>query len=267
MQTMVQSVYYSSETLSKTPHFHGCHQIILVLRGDVDFIINGTCFSANEGDIAIFSSYENHSVHVKSAEYERYVLNIDTSVVNRKSPAYSLLTDRPSGFCNVINVSSHIEDVVGIFKRLVCEHGSEFLLADEMEQISVKQLLITIYRCTDVKFDNHYDEIVVDLKRQFENHCSEQYTLNTLAKQYHISTSALSHRFRSVTGTSVMGYLLSCRLAQAKRLLSDTNMSIGMIVDKCGFSDTSNFSRTFKKTIGTSPTNFRKKYKTMRTYD
>ena len=261
MQTMVQAVYYSGERLLKKPHFHDCHQIILILTGEVEICVNGTTLMAGVGDAVIFSRYENHSVRVRSAEYKRYVLHIDPDVVNRKSAVYSLLTDRPAGFCNIINVAPHIEDIVDIFKRLMCEHGGEAVLADEMEQLLTKQLLIKLYRCAGLQFDSMHDALVIDIKRQFENAYGEHYTLDGLARQYSVSVSALSHRFRTMTGMPVMGYLQSCRMAHAKRMLADTNLCIGEIVEKCGFSDCSNFSRSFKALNGTTPTIFRKKYK------
>jgi YesN/AraC family two-component response regulator len=58
-----------------------------------------------------------------------------------------------------------------------------------------------------------------------------------------------------------MEYLQSCRMANAKQLLAETEFCIGEIVEKCGFCDNSNFSRTFKKLNGLSPSDFRKKYK------
>ncbi len=261
MQSMVQKVYHSAEMRSKETHFHDCHQIILILRGRVEFCVNGAILSADAGDIAIFSRYENHSVRVLSKEYERYVLHIDPAVVNRKSTVYSLLTDRPIGFCNIIDVSPHTDEITATFKRILLEHTSSSKLADEMEQLLVKQLLIAIYRYTSVDLDNTYDDVVVDLKRQFENNYHEQYTLNILAKKYNISASSLSHRFQKAAGVSVMEYLGSCRMVSAKRMLAETDMSIGEIVEKCGFSDNSNFSRTFKKLNNCSPTNFRKQYK------
>lgn len=261
MQSTVQTVYRSAERLWKKPHFHDCHQIILILEGEVEFCVNGASYSARAGDIAIFSRYENHSVRVISDEYSRYVLHIDPDVVNRKSQVYSLLSDRPVGFCNVINVSRVLDDITRVFEQLLREHGAEDKLADEMEQLAVKQLLIMIYRCTPVRFDSLYDDFVPAIKRQFENSYGEQYTLDSLAKKFNISVSTLSHRFRAVTGVSVMDYLLSCRIAFAKRMLADTDMRVGEIVEKCGFCDMSNFARTFKRQNGMTPTDFRNKYK------
>lgn len=261
MQAIVQTVYHSVETLSKHPHFHDCHQIIFIVKGRADFCVNDKFLRATAGDIAIFSRYENHSVVDCSREYERFVLHIDPDVVNQNSAVYSLLTDRPVGFCNVINVSANMAEIADIFKHILFEYGNASKLADEMEQLLVKQLLITIYRCMAVDFGSAYDDIVSNVKRQFENTCHDQYTLDALAKQYSVSISSLSHRFRAVTGVSVMEYLQSCRMAKVKQMLAETDCSIGEIVEKCGFSDNSNFSRTFKKRTGFSPSDFRKRYK------
>lgn len=261
MQSVIQNVYHSAETLSKYPHFHDCHQIIFITKGTVDFCVNDKTLRAAAGDVAIFSRYENHSVVECSREYERFVLHIDPDVVNQKSAVYSLLTDRPADFHNVIHVSLYMDEVTDIFKHILFEHYNPSKLADEMEQLLVKQLLITIYRCMAVDFGSAYDDVVSNVKRQFENACHDQYTLDALAKQYSVSISSLSHRFRAVTGVSVMEYLQSCRMAKAKQMLAETDSSIGAIVEKCGFSDDSNFSRSFKKLTGLSPSGFRKKYK------
>jgi AraC-like DNA-binding protein len=227
----------------------------------VDFCVNNKRLHATAGDIAIFSRYENHSVAECSCKYERFVLHIDPDVVNQKSTVYSLLTDRPADFCNIIHVSLYLDEITDIFKHILREHHNTSKLADEMEQLLVKQLLITIYRCTTVDFGNTYDVVVSNVKRQFENACHDHYTLDSLARQYSVSVSSLSHRFQAATGVSVMEYLQSCRMANAKQMLAETDSTIGQIIENCGFSDNSNFRRTFKKMNGLSPSDFRKKYR------
>lgn len=261
MQSIVKTVYRSSGSLNIRPHFHDCHQIIFIVKGTVDFCVNGKMLRAVAGDIAIFSRYENHSVSGCSDEYERFVLHIDPFVVNQKSPVYSLLTDRPVDFCNIINVSAHKTEITDTFNRILSEHNDGSKLADEMEQLLIEQLLITVYRCTTINFDNSYDDVVARIKRQFENEYHKPLTLAMLAKQQNLSISSLSHRFTAATGVSVMEYLQSCRMANAKQMLAETECSIGQIVEKCGFSDNSNFSRTFRKLTNMSPSDFRKKYK------
>ena len=154
MEPILLSASYSDTLDSKAAHFHDCHQIILILHGQAEFCINGNRHPAKAGDIAIFSRYENHSVHVFSEEYERFVLHIDPASINRKSIVYSLLTDRPISFCNVINISSRMDQITSVFKRILLEHSGSSKLANEMEQLLLQQLLITIYRCTSINFIN-----------------------------------------------------------------------------------------------------------------
>lgn len=261
MVTMLQKAYFSDEPLKKKPHYHDCHQIIFIVKGEVDFSVNNKKLRATAGDIAVFSRYENHSVVGCSDGYERFVLHIDPNVVGRKSHVYSLLTDRPVGFCNIIDVSENMKLIEAVFSNILFEHNNPSKLADEMEQLLVKQLLIAVYRCTSLNFDNTYDDVVVSVKRQFENEYDRPFTLDLLAKRHSISVSSLSHRFRAATGVSVMEYLQSCRMANAKQMLAETECSIGEIVERCGFSDGSNFSREFRKLTNMSPSEFRKKYK------
>ena len=261
MESLIQKVYYSAEILTKKPHFHTCHQIILITKGNVEFYVNDKMLRAEAGDLAIFSCYEDHSVAVCSAEYERFVLQIDPAAVNREIPVYSLLTNRPTGFSNVVSTLPQREQIMAIFQQLIYEYNSAQLLANEMAGLLISQLLIAIFRCTGLEMETLLDPVVLDLKRQFERHFSEKYTLKSLADQYHISISSLSHRFQATTGTSVMDYLLSCRIVHAKQLLANSDHSIGEIIEKCGFSDNSNFSRTFKKLTGMSPMAFRKQCK------
>ncbi len=258
MENIVQAVYHSTEILLNRQHFHNCHQIVFILKGSVHFCINGTTMAAGSGNAVILSRYENHAFHILSEEYERYILQIDPAIVSQRSPVFSLLTDRPNGFRHVIDVSAHLQTVTEIFRHLLWEHSSQKRLFSQMEQLLVEQLLITIYRCTNLDLHIPGSDIVMDIKCRLENHFSEQYTLDDLARSYGISVSSLAHRFRAVTGTSVMSFLQACRMAHAKRMLAETDSSIADIVESCGFSDNSNFSRIFKAQNGMTPSAFRK---------
>lgn len=261
MSGIVQTVYFSKQPISMEDHFHNCHQIILILRGQAEFCINGSRLQAKAGDIAVFSRYENHSLEACSPDYERFVLQIDPDGLNHQNPVYSLLTDRPQGFRNVIVTGSHLQAMIDLFALLIREQESKENMAEEMALLLVRQLLIHIYRCICVDFDSLHDEIVMGVKRQFENHYAESYTLERLAGQFHVSASSLSHRFREATGTSVMHYLQSIRIAAAKRLLAESDLGIGLVVEACGFSDISNFTRTFRQLNGLTPSAFRRKFR------
>ena len=259
MESLIQKVYFSDSLVKKKSHDHDCHQIILISKGSVQFFVNNANYIAHAGSIIIFSRYENHSLTVLSQEYERYVLQLNPAVGSIESRVYSLLTNRPQGFCNAVDVSDQAEEVRHLFRRMIEEQNAPQKLSSDMLRLLVHSLLIMIYR--RLPEPPHFDKMVYSIQKKFEEQCWERYTIGALAKEYNISASSLSHQFKKRTGSSVMDYLLSCRMAMARNELSKTNLSIGEIVEKCGFSDGSNFSRTFKKLYGLSPSAFRKKYK------
>lgn len=255
------SAYFSKDISEKTSHFHDCHQIILISDGEVEVCVNGETDIAKAGSLLLFSRFENHSVSALTSKYERFVLRISPEGDNKM---LSLLSNRPHGFKNILDVSANMQNYKRLFESIVREGRSDEKMAAEMTELLVNELLISIYRLIpeSVFFpDEENFKIVLDLQRKFESQYSSNYTLTSLAREYNTSTSSLSHQFKKITGSSVMEYLLFCRVAASKNLLTKTNLSIAEIVDACGFSDNSNFSRTFKKLNGISPMQFRKKFK------
>ena len=273
MGKILEEAYYSQSSLKKKPHYHRGHQILLILEGEVELSVNGISRLAGAGDLVLFSRYENHSVTVRSKSYARYVLQVEPPKDRREDRIFSVLSNRPKGFGNVLDVSDDLMDFEALFRQLVTEYGTAESMADQMQQLLVRQLLIRIYRrCPEVLcfYENEKYAAVFDLQRRFEERFAESYRLQDLAKGYALSVSSLCHRFKEATGMAVMDYLLSCRVAAAKQLLTDTQVRISDIVEQCGFSDCSNFSRTFKRMTGISPTAFRECYgsvKKERVYD
>ncbi|MBQ2756684.1 MAG: AraC family transcriptional regulator [Oscillospiraceae bacterium] len=263
MSKPIIEAYFSKDVSAKQPHYHDCHQIIYVTKGEIKVCINDVSYNVVGGEMVIFSRYEAHSISVVSEEYERYVLRIDPTADSRENRIYSLLSNRPSGFCNVLAVGDGKHSFDLLFKEITEEYADPQKLTEDMLELLTNQLLIKIYRqlpeSLSLLEENNF-EMVSGIQRRFESSCAKQYSLTEIAKEYNISVSSLSHQFKRITGVSVMDYLLSCRLAAAKRYLTETGLSISEIVERCGFSDSSNFSRTFKRLNGTTPSQFRCRY-------
>ncbi len=265
MSKLLHSVYFSNDILKTSTHHHDCHQLIFILEGEAEICVNGETQNAHSGNIVIISRYENHSVKILSDSYSRFVLRLRPIPTPEQNKLFSLLSNRPTGFNNIIDVTHKFGEFKDLFGTILAEANTESSLYEEMLEALINQLLISIYRALpqgDDYFEEQSLELVLSVQKKFEENFGLYYTLEDLAREYNISISSLSHQFKRITGMSVMGYLLSCRMANAKNLLAKTNLSISEIVENCGFSDNSNFSRTFKMLNGISPSEFRNKYKT-----
>ena len=252
--TRIQSAVFSSDRDKKSTHYHDCHQIIFVCRGEVSVSVNGKEHLAREGSLILISRYEDHSIEVLTPFYERYILRLSPSPEGLSD----MISDRPEGFSNCIDALSDEGEIRGVCERLVKEWQSTKPYRDEMLDLYTSELFILLERLSPKRESS---ALVSDIKKRFEKDFHESFTLGALAEEYSVSVSRLSHEFKRVTGRSVMEYLSSTRIAESKRLLSRTDMRVSEIVERCGFSDFSNFSRTFKHNTGLSPLAFRKMYK------
>ncbi len=92
-------------------------------------------------------------------------------------------------------------------------------------------------------------------------HLSEEITRETIAKETHVSESYLSHLFPKETGMSLTDYITKERMTLAKSLLGTSTLPVQMVAIKAGYNNISYFIRTFKKTFGITPNDYRKSRK------
>jgi AraC-like DNA-binding protein len=90
-----------------------------------------------------------------------------------------------------------------------------------------------------------------------EQHFTEPMTISDLSAVINLSQYHFSRLFRAETGFSVHGYLLDIRMNHAKKLMSETELSVEEVAQQCGFSCASHFIRAFKQEMNITPARFR----------
>ena len=73
----------------------------------------------------------------------------------------------------------------------------------------------------------------------------------------YVSQWHLSKLLNRETGQSFFDLLGSMRIEKAQKLLMDPARRIHEVADAVGFSDVAHFSRSFKKTVGCTPGEYR----------
>ncbi len=105
---------------------------------------------------------------------------------------------------------------------------------------------------------NRYKEIVDEAVKYIEeNFADENLSLNLLASHVNVSPNHLSTIFSQQTGQTFIKYLTEYRMNKAKEMLKCTSMRSSEISEAVGYKDPHYFSYMFKKTVGTTPTNYR----------
>lgn len=258
---------YKKDGMSSTNHYHDCHQILLIEDGEVDVFFGDRVRRVKGGSILFFSRFEEHSIRIISNPYKRYVMNISPKIDEGTGVGYkrfSVLFNRPKGFDNILDISQRFSEIREVFDRIVKEKAdSDDEMSEEILGLYAQELLLQLFRYFPdffKMFDDEKNELIYKIQKDFEINYSQEISLADLSRKYNISQSYLSHIFKATTGKSIKSYLLACRITAAKKYLVNSNKRISEIVELCGFSDCSNFSRIFKRTTGLSPLDFRQKY-------
>ena len=88
---------------------------------------------------------------------------------------------------------------------------------------------------------------------------SKDISLDDVSRVVNISPYYFSKLFKEATGENFIEYLTNIRMEKAKELLQKSEMSMKEICAMCGYSDPNYFSRTFKKNVGLTPTEYKEK--------
>lgn len=83
-------------------------------------------------------------------------------------------------------------------------------------------------------------------------------SIENLAERAFLSPSHFLRAFRQTTGQTPHQYVVRVRLAEARRLILKTNMSLEEISKVCGFASGSHLTISIKKMWGLTPTQLRK---------
>lgn len=94
------------------------------------------------------------------------------------------------------------------------------------------------------------------------NHLDEDITIEKLAEQVLMSPRNFARVFVRELNTTPMKYVEKIRLETACRYLTETNLSIDQIATRSGFKNAVNMNRIFMKTYCTTPTQYRRDFKT-----
>ncbi len=81
----------------------------------------------------------------------------------------------------------------------------------------------------------------------------KRWTLDSVAKEMHVSGFHLAHQFRAITGTTVGQYILRLRLAIVLEQMAEGRQSLGDLAAEAGFAHHSHLTERFRSVFGMTP--------------
>ena len=109
-----------------------------------------------------------------------------------------------------------------------------------------------------LKDEDFYENLVRIVTEYFTEHISEKLTLDDICRKVSYSRSFLCKTFKEQTGESLFTCFNRLKIAEAQRLLRETDLPAAKISELIGLNDAKYFNTLFKKYAGMTPAQFRR---------
>jgi len=152
-------------------------------------------------------------------------------------------------------------DVIGDFtvKNVFTNILHEFATRDELTGSSIEHLLLYLFVL--LSRSSAHDHSIPSWVKKFDaviKDCiTDTPTLANISKLIDIHPVTLSKEFYRYYHCSFGDYIRHLKIENSLPLLAKKNLPVNDVAYRCGFTDTSNFIRTFKKVKGVTPNVYR----------
>lgn len=161
-------------------------------------------------------------------------------------------------------ISGIIQHIWPIVEKMKLDKGNKAI--DEMIHYSsindfldhLRTLSAEIIETIENRTRKEQGKLFESIISYIEQHYMDQnLSLKSLASRFDMTDSYLSRFFSNNSGMNFIDFLTEKRMAEASRLLCETDMRVRDIMEKVGYIDLASFTRKFKQLFGTSPGQFR----------
>jgi AraC-like DNA-binding protein len=205
-------------------------------------------------DILTLEKISNIEVDISESEFRDYFSLIP--FLSREHQSFGQFDVGPSTAMQIAKLFDSLEKELTLLNNTFwrCRSRSFFL-----EILFLIQYIYTDAEDTTklevTKFSDEINEIILYLHTHYERKIS----IEELTEEFHINRTTLTDKFTKSTGMSATEYLIRLRVKMAAIMLRDTMLPISEISYRVGFNDLTHFGRMFRKHMGYSPSEYRKK--------
>ncbi len=237
-------------------HAHPFCEIMFVLSGNGETIINDKTYQVKKGDIIIYNPNTPHKEQTSGeVGIELAFFGITNFQVSGLPVDYLVSGDASP----VIHTKKDSGKFEFYFRSLVDEVSEGQQYGELMAKYLARLILIGILRLANISETKFVtNAIFTKIHSYLSQHFTEIESMDQICEELHVSKYYLSHVFKNNMGMPPMQYITMKRISYAKKLLQETDLSATAVGEECGYKDHVLFFKTFKKLEGITPSTYRK---------
>ena len=260
--------YYRVHTtpVIETPHPEGRndYQLLYIAAGKGEFYFKGSKEPTivTKGNMILFRPGEPQVYYYYAIDKtEVYWVHFTGWKVEEYLERYELPKDENVFYTGVS------PDYPWIYNQMIRELQIQRVNHEDMISLYMHHIFITINRYIKEGRETKNDTIN-DIERAahyFKDNYNKPISVEQYAAEHLMSVNWFIHSFKSVMKMSPMQYIISLRIAMAKGYLENSTKNISEISNEIGYENALYFSRLFRKYVGMTPTQYRKKNRATKT--
>lgn len=232
---------------------HDKYEFYFLVEGERYLYIKESFYHVKAGDAFLIAPGVEHRTLDAGAGYARLVMTVPSlHFPEGAEPDCDIFIIRPSG-----ELAERIDG--GLSALMECVRADDGGMGAYAKVLALLELVLSAENIADsLKAAAPTLDRVADILKYIDSHYTEQISLIGLSEKFYLSEFYLCRLFKEYTGRTVLGYLTSLRVRQAKKLLSTTDMPIARVARASGFGSVSAFGTAFRQGVGCSPREWRK---------
>lgn len=244
-------------------HFHDFHKILLLMKGNVSYCVEGRTYDLQADDIVFVPAGEVHRpVLHDTAIYERIIIYISKDYLNTyRTDNYDLaqyLIEAHQKQSHVLRVPAFGTTKLGQIVRELEQSLDSNEYANELYhnllflEFMIQLNRVAIHDGIEYLSNSSSNKKMIDVIDYLNEHLTDDLSIDFLAETFYLSRYHLMHAFKEETGYTIGNYLSTKRLLLARDRIRQGE-PITNVCYECGFRNYSTFSRAYKKNFGCSP--------------
>ncbi len=242
-------------------HWHGNMEICRMIEGCCDFTVKGNSYTAQKGDIIFVNVGEFHSIDKNRGSYQMSICTFNPAILHSIGGNIGIISPHISfdklKECGIENEISDSFDV------LYTEINSKEKYSNILFQANLIKICGLLLRNFESPALNKNDVSKIASFQKILEYLSENYsdsiTLETIAEKFNYNPVYISRLFVANAGVNFKFYLDNIRVRKATEMLLKTDMTVSEISSACGYDTIRTFNNVFKKVMGVTPSDIRKK--------
>lgn len=267
--------YFHKNDFPIQMHSHEFYEINVITEGTGRHYIENNSFSITSGDFFIIPPNVRHGYSEKSNLDIFHIILSDRFFAKYRDELRSI-----HGFSLLFNIEPRLRAKSNLkifpnisasdFMFFLSEIGKLYKLNQSVESMNETEKCIKtlnlICEFAHIVTSKEYSDgarSFADIRQitkvlsYIDNNYNYKITLSDLCKLCNMSRSTLLNQFHALCNCSPAEYIHSVRIDNARKLLTESELSIATIAQECGFYDSSHFTKAFFQKTNMLPKDYR----------